>query len=60
MIDDETKKTASTLVNNIKSHFGNKLRKRRISKKYETEIDGLGQNNEKKYIGRFFKVTGTD
>lgn len=57
MIDEETKKTASELVNAIKSHFGNKLRKRRISKKYETKIDELGQNNEKGYIGRFFKVT---
>lgn len=57
MIDDESKKTASALVNNIKNHFGNKLRKRRISKKYETKIDELGQNNEKGYIGRFFKVT---
>lgn len=57
MIDDESKKTASALVNNIKNHFGNKLRKRHISKKYETKIDELGQNNEKGYIGRFFKVT---
>lgn len=57
MTDDESKKTASALVNNIKNHFGNKLRKRRISKKYETKIDELGQNNEKGYIGRFFKVT---
>lgn len=57
MTDEESKKTASALVNNIKNHFGNKLRKRRISKKYETKIDELGQNNEKGYIGRFFKVT---
>lgn len=57
MTDEESKKTATALVNNIKNHFGNKLRKRRISKKYETKIDELGQNNEKGYIGRFFKVT---
>lgn len=56
MIDDESKKTASALVNNIKNHFGNKLRKRRISKKYETKIDELGQNKEKGYIGRFFDI----
>lgn len=61
MIDDETKKNANALVNDIKNHFGSKLRKRPISKKYETEIEyGLGQNNEKKYIGRFFNVNGTD
>lgn len=53
-------KIANLLVNNIKNHFGKKLRKRPISKTCETEIDGLGQNNDKNYIGRFFKVNGTD
>ena len=34
---------------------------REIDKTYETEIEyELGQNKEKKYIGRFFKVNGTD
>lgn len=63
MIDDETKKTASTLVNIISEKFvkPEQLKPREIDNKYETEIEyGLGQNNEKKYIGRFFKVTGTD
>lgn len=63
MIDDETKKTASTLVNIISEKFvkPEQLEPREIDNKYETEIEyGLGQNNEKKYIGRFFKVTGTD
>lgn len=56
MIDKE--KIANALVNDIKNHFGSKLRKRPVSKTYETEIEyGLGQNNEKKYIGRFFNVT---
>lgn len=58
MIDDETKKNANALVNDVKNHFGNKLRKRPVSKTCETEIEyGLGQNNEKKYIGRFFNVS---
>lgn len=57
MIDDKTKQNANALVNDIKSHFGSKLRKRPISKTYETKIDGLGQNNDKNYIGRFFNVT---
>lgn len=62
MIDDETKKTASTLVNIISEKFvkPEQLEPRKINKKYETEIDGLGQNNDKNYIGRFFDVTGTD
>lgn len=63
MIDDETKKTASTLVNIISEKFvkPEQLEPREIDNKYETEIEyRLGQNNEKKYIGRFFKVTGTD
>lgn len=62
MIDDETKKTASALVNIITEKFvkPEQLEPRKIDKTYETEIDGLGQNNEKKYIGRFFRVTGTD
>lgn len=63
MIDDETKKTASALVNIITEKFvkPEQLEPREIDNKYETEIEyGLGQNNEKKYIGRFFKVTGTD
>lgn len=56
MIDEETKKTASELVNAIKENF-DKLEIREISEKYETEIEyGLGQNNEKKYIGRFFDI----
>ena len=54
MIDEETKKTASELVNAIKEKF-DKLEIREISEKYEIETEyGLGQNNEKKYIGRFF------
>ncbi len=58
MIDNETKKIANALVTDIKNHFGNKLRRRPISKTCETEIESeLGQNNEKKYIGRFFNVT---
>lgn len=59
MIDDETKKTASALVNIITEKFvkPEQLEPRKIDKTYETEIDGLGQNNEKKYIGRFFNVT---
>lgn len=58
MIDDKTKQNANALVNDIKNHFGNKLRKRPVNKTYETEIEyDLGQNNEKKYIGRFFNVT---
>lgn len=57
MIDDETKQNANALVNDIKNHFGNKLRKRPVNKTYETKIDGLGQNNDKNYIGRFFNVT---
>ena len=58
MID---KKIANLLVSDIKNHFGSKLRKRPISKTYETEIEyELGQNNEKKYIGRFFDVNGID
>ena len=63
MIDDETKKTASALVNIITEKFvkPEQLEPREIDNKYETEIEyRLGQNNEKKYIGRFFKVTGTD
>lgn len=62
MIDDETKKTASTLVNIISEKFvkPEQLEPRKINNKYETEIDGLGQNNDKNYIGRFFDVTGTD
>lgn len=58
MIDDETKKTASTLVNIISEKFvkPEQLEPRKINKKYETEIDGLGQNNDKKYIGRFFDI----
>lgn len=59
MIDKEN--VVNALENDIKNHFGSKLRKRPISKKYETEIEyGLGQNREKKYIGRFFDVNGTD
>lgn len=59
MIDKE--KIANTLLTDIKNHFGKKLRKRPVSKTYETEIEyGLGQNNEKKYIGRFFNVSGID
>lgn len=59
MLDKE--KIVNALVNDIKNHFGSKLRKRPVSKTYETEIEyGLGQNNEKKYIGRFFNVTGAD
>lgn len=60
MIDDETKKTASTLVNIISEKFvkPEQLEPREIDNKYETEIDGLGQNNDKNYIGRFFDVTG--
>ncbi len=59
MIDDETKKTASTLVNIISEKFvkPEQLEPRKIDNKYETEIDGLGQNNDKNYIGRFFDVT---
>lgn len=59
MIDDETKKTASTLVNIISEKFvkPEQLKPREIDNKYETKTDGLGQNNEKKYIGRFFNVT---
>lgn len=56
MIDEETKKTASELVNAIKENF-DKLELREISEKYETEIEaeyGLGQNKENGYIGRFF------
>ena len=62
MIDDETKKTASTLVNIISEKFvkPEQLEPRKINKKYETKIDGLGQNNNKNYIGRFFDVSGTD
>lgn len=62
MIDDETKKTASALVNIITEKFvkPEQLEPRKIDKTYETEIDGLGQNNDKNYIGRFFDVTGTD
>lgn len=62
MIDDETKKTASTLVNIISEKFvkPEQLEPREIDNKYETEIDGLGQNNDKNYIGRFFDVTGSD
>lgn len=58
MIDDETKKIASTLVNIISEKFvkPEQLEPRKIDKTYETEIDGLGQNNEKKYIGRFFDI----
>lgn len=53
-------KISSILINDIKKHFGKKLRKRPVSKKYETTIAyELGQNKEKKYIGRFFKVTAT-
>ena len=56
MIDEETKKKASELVNAIKENF-DKLELREISEKYETEIEyGLGQNDEKKYIGRFFDI----
>lgn len=56
MIDEETKKTASELVNAIKEKF-DKLEIRKISEKYETEIEyGLGQNKEKGYIGRFFDI----
>lgn len=57
MIDDETKKTASALVNIITEKFvkPEQLEPREIDNKYETEIEyRLGQNNEKKYIGRFF------
>lgn len=62
MIDDETKKTASALVNIITEKFvkPEQLEPKKIDKTYETEIDGLGQNNDKNYIGRFFDVTGTD
>lgn len=58
MIDEETKKTASELVNAIKENF-DKLELREISEKYETEIEaeyGLGQNKENGYIGRFFDI----
>lgn len=59
MTDEETKKTARELVNAIKEKFEKLrlLKERKIDNKYETEIDGLGQNNDKNYIGRFFDVT---
>ncbi len=63
MIDDETKKNANALVNGITEKFvkSEQLEPREIDKTYETEIEyELGQNKEKKYIGRFFKVNGTD
>lgn len=57
MIDEETKKTTSELVNAIKEKF-DKLEIREISGKYEIETEyELGQSKEKGYIGRFFKVT---
>lgn len=57
MIDEETKKTASELINAIKEKF-DKLEIREISEKYEIETEyKLGQSKEKGYIGRFFKVT---
>lgn len=63
MIDDESKQNANALVNTIIEKFvkPEQLEPRKIDKTYETEIEyGLGQNNEKKYIGRFFNVTGTN
>lgn len=50
------------MVYTIKENFEKQgvLEPREIDNKYETEIDGLGQNNDKNYIGRFFDVTGTD
>lgn len=59
MIDEETKKTASELVNIIKatSEKSGLLKEREISEKYEIETEyGLGQNKEKGYIGRFFDI----
>lgn len=58
MTDEEIKKIVNELVNDIKNHFDEKLTIRPVNKTYETEIKYvLGQNNEKKYIGRFFDVT---
>lgn len=59
---DEEKEIAGKLVNTIKESFEKQglLELRDIDNKYESAIDELGQNNEKKYIGRFFNVAGTD
>ncbi len=58
MTAEEIKKIVNELVNDIKNHFDEKLTIRPVNKTYETEIKYvLGQNNEKKYIGRFFDVT---
>lgn len=60
---DEEKEIASKLVNTITEKFikSKHLEPIEIDKTYETEIEyDLGQNNEKKYIGRFFNVTGTN
>ena len=50
------------MVYTIKENFEKQgvLEPREIDNKYETKIDGLGQNNNKNYIGRFFDVSGTD
>lgn len=54
--EGNTKRIASELVNTIERYF-KKLKLRKIDKVYEKKIEyGLGQNNEKKYIGRFFDV----
>lgn len=45
------------MVNAIIKEKFDKMVPREINETYETKIDELGQNNEKKYIGRFFNVT---
>lgn len=57
---DEEKRIASELVTTIKESFEKQgvLELRDIDNKYESAIDDLCQNKEKKYIGRFFNVTG--
>lgn len=48
-------KISSILINDIKKHFGKKLRKRPVSKKYETTIAyELGQNKEARKRFVFF------
>lgn len=46
------------MVYTIKENFEKQgvLEPREIDNKYETKIDGLGQNNNKNYIGRFFDI----
>ena len=56
MIDEETKKTTSELVNAIIKEKFDKMVPREINETYETKIDELGQNKEKGYIGRFFDI----